>query len=173
MLLLLLVPSQSFSGLLGLSRKLEHLYRNVVLSNTGLSIEQANILVEMEGTVSFGPPGASRHDDDGFVVFGALAERLTLTKPALSRRFAEMKELGWVEDCPVVRAGLPEEKRPHGNAHLVRITARGRKKITPVVKRMIKLGPELFEGMTLKQREVYCEVFDLLRQRVEQRLRRK
>jgi len=172
MLLLLLAPNFSLSTLLGLQRKLDHVFRNQVLAGTGLTAEQATILLELEGTISFGPPGESLQDADKYVGFAALAERLTLTKPALSRRLADLEAQGCVEQRSVLETGLPGGDRPHGNAAQVRITARGRRKTAPVVRELLKLASDLFGSLTLKDRAAYCQAFESVSRRVEERLER-
>ncbi|MGO8927700.1 MAG: MarR family transcriptional regulator [Limisphaerales bacterium] len=172
MLLLLLAPSFSLSTLLGLQRKLDHVFRNQVLAGTALTAEQATILLELEGTISFGPPGESLHGADGFVGFAALAERLTLTKPALSRRLSDLEAQGWVEQRSVAEAALPSGNRPHGNALQLRITARGRRKTAPVVRELLKLATDLFGSLTPQERAAYCQAFESVSRRVAERLER-
>jgi DNA-binding MarR family transcriptional regulator len=171
MLLLLLAPYFSLTTLLGLQRKLDHVFRNEVLAGTALTAEQASILLQLEGTTSFGLPGESLHDADGYVGFAALAERLTLTKPALSRRLADLEARGWIEQRSVLETRLPGGQRPHGNAAQVRISAGGRRKTAPVVRKLVKLAGEIFGGLTLKERAAYCQAFESVSRRVEQRLK--
>ena len=172
MLLLLLSPNYSLSTLLGLQRKLDHIFRNQMLAGTALTAEQASILLELEATVSFGPPGESLHDADGYVGFAALAERLILTKPALSRRLADLEARGCVEQRSVLETGLPCGERPHGNAAQVRITARGRRRTAPVVRKLLNLAGDIFGSLTLKESAAYCQVFESVNRRVEERLKR-
>lgn len=173
LLLLASAKANTLTELLGLQRKLDHLVRNQVVAEGGLTMEQFAILVELEGTLSFGSPGQSLHDIDGYVGFAELAERLTLTKPGLSRRLADLERRGWVKQRSASEARLADKDQPHGNAHVVRITSEGRKQAAPVVKGMLNLDAELFRGVTLKQRRAFCEVLDLLWQRVQQRLRKR
>jgi DNA-binding MarR family transcriptional regulator len=170
LLLLLLGPTQQLGALLGLRRKLDHVLRNRLVAGTGLSVEQASILAELEGTIGFASPAPRLHDAEGFIAFNALASRLVLTKPALSRRLAELVQMGLVEQRSVLDAGLPDESRPHGNAVQVRITSKGRSRISRIIERMTVLASELFGGVSPRQQKADAAILQRLDERLSELL---
>jgi len=172
LLLLALAEANAFTSLLGLQRKLDHQVRKQIFTKSGLTAEQASLLIELEGTLSFGAPFQSLADPDGCVGFLDLAHRLTLTSPGLSRRMSDLETRGWIEQRPVAKAAIAGQKR-HGNSKRFIITATGRKRIAPVVRGLMALSGELFKGMTFEQRQSCYEIIEMLRERAEELARKK
>jgi hypothetical protein len=144
--------------------------RVAVLSGSGLSWDQAELLLEL-WRVATGI-GDFKPDAGGYVTFKELRESLVNSQPHVSRRIGEVapnakdqeqdRDKVWVD----VRTSKRGEAH-HANSHCVRISRKGTLKIEPVWENLRKLAAGLFGGIRSADRQVHF----LVNQRILHKIR--
>src|SRR5689334_14806057 len=133
LLLLLPTPVSNLGSIFRIRRDLMEPIKNVVLGDSVLSLDQADLLIELYCTKT--GVGEMRPDQDGFVTFKQVENSLLNSQPHISRRMKEMAEENWV----AIRE-FKKGHRHHGNSHGVRLTESGFKIIEPIWLKFQKLA---------------------------------
>jgi hypothetical protein len=140
-------PVRAIGSLFRLRRDLAVLIKKSVLKGSNLTLDQADILIDLYGAwrLRWNDPPA---DPEGYVSFGNLKVSLVHTSATLSRRLDELKAAGLVEVNPVAhRAG--GSKTADKKRKAARITPGGEKKVVPIWEKYLRLCENLMEGFPL------------------------
>jgi hypothetical protein len=123
-------------------------YAKLALGNSGLSVEEADILVLLYGLRELEWDDCPV-DEDGFVTFKDLKSVLVHDPSLFARRIKKMAatKCGLVEVKRVTKATDPAL---HGNSLRVRITASGIAGVRPIWENFQKLSGRLFASQLLK-----------------------
>jgi DNA-binding MarR family transcriptional regulator len=130
--------------------------KNVVLGDSALSLDQADLLIELYWAKT--GVGELRPDEDGFVTFKQVENSLLNSQPHISRRMKEMAKKNWV----AIRE-LKKGHRHHGNSHGVRLTESGFKIIEPIWLKFQKLSETLLRDVSSEDRRVHLFVNESIR----------
>jgi DNA-binding MarR family transcriptional regulator len=160
-LLLLLLPGakSNLASIFRVRRDLLKPIRDLVLADSALSVDRADLLLELLWVRKGN--GEIKPDADGFVTFKQLEGSLLNSQPHVSRRIKEMANEEWVES--------EETKVGHGfhaNSHRTRITGRGLKIIEPVWAKYQKLADEIFQEISGKDRQTHLRVNENIRRAI-------
>ena len=135
---------------------------NFVLEGFDLPLEQAEILVELNGVRHLGWT-EPESGGDGFVRFQALLDSLVHHAPMLSRRIATLEQAGYLETKRAYQVPGVNTEGLHRNAQVVRITPAGRRKIAPVWSRYEQLAERLLAEVPADKLAVHHEINLLIR----------
>lgn len=146
-------PLDNFSTLFRTRRDLLKPLKNTVLLGTDLSIETADLLIDLHEirlrAKAQGAEGAVA--PDGFVPMNALRDDLLVIDTLLSRRISELADMGLVEVRTLHGRSQPEDApKLHGKSLLVRISPAGIRVIEPVLRRYEALAGDLLAEATQK-----------------------
>jgi hypothetical protein len=164
--------------------------RHVVLRNSDLNLEEADLLVNLFGAAEFrwtDPPA----DENGFVTFRDLRQSLVHSETLLSRRLASLQNRGYVEVDMVVRRAkqaaeapkrgegrLPKPKNGlagglaeplsglRGNSRIIRITAVGKDKVRPIWEAYENLANQMLRGVPKADLDAHFRVNRLIQERI-------
>jgi len=123
-------------------------YAKLALGDTGLSVEEADILVLLLGLQQFGWDDCPV-DADGFVTFKDLKSVLVHDASLFARRIKKLAtpECGMVEVRRIEKQAAP---RLHGNTQQVRIATAGVAAVQPIWESFRNLSAKLFASDLLK-----------------------
>ena len=140
-------PVYNVSGIFTAHRDLRP-YAKLTLGDSGLSVEEADILVLLYGLRELGWDDC-RVDDDGFVTFKDLKSVLVHDASLFARRIKKLAgpSSGLVE---VRRITKHADSRLHGNTQQVRVTKAGIATAKPIWENFRKLSARLFASELLK-----------------------
>lgn len=145
-------------------KELVPLIKQIVLANSSLTLERADILVDLHGAWKLGwdDPLA---DDEGFVRFERLQFSLvhsqTITQILLSRRVRDLEQQRLLETKK-----RKEEQKYLGKSDGMRITDSGVVLIAPVWERYKEFAKEMLENVESKDRETHIGVNDHILQKL-------
>jgi len=158
-------PVDNIASIFRLRKLLLPPIRERVLADCGVPLDQADILVELHGVRDLGWR-EPESDAQGFVTYRALRDSLVHGDTLLSRRISRLQEAGLVETRKVSQRKGGRTAGLHGNAQVVRITAAGSRKISPVWLRYEKLVRRLVSGIPPALRQAQLEFHQLMEARL-------
>jgi hypothetical protein len=123
-------------------------YAKLTLTDCGLSLEEADILVLLMGLKEFGWDDCPV-DAEGYVTFKDLKAALVHDASLFARRIKKLAapDCGMVEVRRIVKQAAPGL---HGNTQRVRITEAGIAAAQPIWERFRRLSAKLFEAESLR-----------------------
>ena len=130
--------------------------KNFVLAGSVLSIDRADLLIELLWAHS--GIGEVRADANGYVTFKQLEGSLLNSQPHISRRLKDMADESWVKVEDTMKG-----ERHHANSHHVRLTQGGLKVIQPVWTNYQELSKAIFQDVSNKDRQVHLLVNQIIR----------
>lgn len=132
-------------------RDLVSMIKRQVLSGMGVTLEQADLLVDLYGARRLGWP-EPKAIEGGWVTFSALKESLVHARELLTRRLKELGGAGWVE----IEAVKKDEAKKEGvdsKSKKVRILADGEAKAKEIYDRYGRACLELINRLPADVRE--------------------
>ena len=144
-----ITPVRVIGSVFRLRRDLTALVKKNVLVGSKLTLEEADLLLDLYGAWKLGWTDPSA-DKDGFVAFAALKRSLVHSAASLSRGIKALMRAGLVERRNV-HEGLPASTRTDRKAKAARITAKGINEIQGVYERYCKLSESLMGRMRQKE----------------------
>ncbi len=128
-------PEEVVAGLFAAQRAVWKAFRPSVLAGSGLTLETAELLVELF---------LASNRADGGISFQDLLAALDYTPGLLSRRIAWLCGRRWAETTRASSNPLPGV---HGNCRKVKITELGQRKIEPVWRNYVQQSERLLAGI--------------------------
>jgi hypothetical protein len=134
-----------------------------VLAGSGLTVEEADLLVSLYGVRELGWDDL-KQDEDKFVAFKKLESFLVHNPSLLSRRIRKLSEAKppLVE---VAKAGAEQ----HFNALRVRITDEGVRRVRPVWERYARMSANLLRDIPQHLLKAHHEVNERISRRIRER----
>lgn len=139
------------------------LIKKHVLPGSGMTLEEADLLLDLYGAARLGwdDPAA---DKDGYVAFAALKASLVHSAAALSRRVAALRMAGLLETRKLHEIA-PATTKVDRKAIVLRITPKGIKKIQPVYERYAGLCDSMLKDVPPDVRRTILQTNDDLMQK--------
>lgn len=144
-----LSPVQIVGSVFRLRRDLARLLKEKVMANSDLTLEEADLLMDLYGAseLNWKDPCA---DSDGFVSFAALKKSLVHSSAALSRRISELREAGFLETRQL-HEGKTNHRRTDRKAGSARITKAGIEKIIPIYQAHRSFCESLLKALSVEE----------------------
>jgi DNA-binding MarR family transcriptional regulator len=139
-------------------RDLTALIKKHVLPGSGMTLEEADLLLDLYGAAHLGwdDPAA---DKDGYVAFAALKASLVHSAAALSRRVAALRKTGLLE-ARKLHEIAPSAAKVDRKAIVLRITPEGIKKVQPVFERYVGLCDSMLKDVPPDARRTILQTND-------------
>lgn len=161
-------PVKNIGTLLEARAQIMRAFPDQVLKSVGLSLEMAEILVELRNAVEFSN-WRPQADEAGYLTRKQLQEARVHDASLLTRRLTGLEELGLLE-IKKAKEVPGSDPNLHGNTLLIRLTAVGKKRIRPVWDRYEAFCNSLTEGIPATKlaaheavnREISAKLTDLL-----------
>ena len=120
--------------------------RDFVLKDSGLSVEDADLLVFLYGQEHLGWWSFDA-DEEGFILQEELRRALVHSPARLSQRISKLAEAGLLESRRLreTRRGATGDSGHHGNTSCVRITGAGVNAIEPIWQRYKRLAETILQ----------------------------
>ena len=152
-------PVRVIGSIFRVRRDLTLLIKKHVLSGCDLTLEEADLLMDLLGAAKLGwtDPAADEH---GFVTFAALKASLVHSPSALSRRVAALKKAGLLEARKVHK--IVRDADADRRSLALRITPAGVKRIEPVYERYAVLCGRLLRDVPTDVRRSIVELNETL-----------
>ena len=130
------------------------------MPGTGLTIEDADLLIDLLGarTMGWADPSAGA---DGYVAVEEIKRSLVHSAAAISRRISDLEKYGYVEIRKALagkRTGEKVDKRKVA----IRITDRGIAKIRPVYEKHCRVCEDMLRGISLEDRRTLLRINEAL-----------
>lgn len=159
-------PVRNLASIFVTRRDLLRPIRDSVLAGCDLSLEQADILVELHGVRHLGwtEPESS---GEGFVRFQALLDGLVHEVGMFSRRIATLEQAGLLETRKACQVPELAKVGLHRSTQVARITPAGRRKIAPVWDRYLQLAERLLAKVPAAKLQAHYEVSQAIRAEIK------
>ncbi len=138
-------PAQVIGSIFRVRRDLAGLIKKHVMPGSGLTVEKADLLIDLFGARKMGWNDPSA-DADGYVTFEDLKRSLVHSAAALSRRISDLRTAGHVE-IRKVSAGKGAEDTVDKRKMAVRITNSGIDKIRPLYEKHCQVCERLLRDI--------------------------
>ncbi|HEV7927529.1 MAG TPA: hypothetical protein VGR14_19415 [Verrucomicrobiae bacterium] len=159
-----IAPTDTVSSIFAARRDLLAAVK-VVVAGSGLTVEEADLLVSLFGVRKLGWDDLE-HDREGFVAFSQLERFLVHNASLLSRR---IRKLASAKPPLVQVADADLALGQHFNSKRVRITKEGAKRTEPIWNRFQKMSTNLMEGIPLRLLNAHHQVNTEISTRVRAR----
>jgi DNA-binding MarR family transcriptional regulator len=138
-------PVRVIGSIFRVRRDLTALLKKHVLPGAELTLEEADLLLDLFGAAKLGwsDPAADEH---GYVTFSALKASLVHSPSALSRRVATLQKVGLLETRKVHK--IARDATADRRSLALRITPAGVKRIEPVYERYAVLCKRLVSDVS-------------------------
>jgi DNA-binding MarR family transcriptional regulator len=136
-------------------RVLKLLSKRHVLSETPLSMEEADVLMTLYGAASFGWLAA---DEQGFVTVAVLKTSLTYNAVGLYRSVRLLEQAGLVEIKKSHKINAKADRR----SLVVRITSTGAKAIEPVYRRYLVFCARVLRNVSVEEQRIVLRFNEML-----------
>ena len=152
-------PVRVIGSIFRVRRDLTLLIKKHVLPGCGLTLEEADLLMDLFGAAKLGwsDPAA---DENGYVTFSALKASLVHSPSALSRRVAALQKAALLETRKVHK--ITRDATADRRSLALRITPAGVKRIEPVYSRYAELCGRLLEDVPTGVRRTIVEINERL-----------
>jgi DNA-binding MarR family transcriptional regulator len=152
-------PVRVIGSIFRVRRDLTLLIKKHVLPGAGLTLEEADLLMDLFGAAKLGwsDPAADEH---GYVTFAALKASLVHSSSALSRRVAALQKAGLLETRKVHK--IARDAKADRRSLALRITPAGIKRIEPVYERYAELCGRLLRDVPTNVRRTIIEINETL-----------
>jgi len=152
-------PVRVIGSIFRVRRDLTLLIKKHVLPGAGLTLEEADLLMDLFGAAKLGwsDPAA---DESGYATFAALKASLVHSASALSRCVAALQKAGLLEARKIHK--ISRNKKADRRSLALRITPAGVKRIEPVYERYAELCGRLLSDVPTNVRETVLEVNESL-----------
>lgn len=140
--------------------------RDTLLENSGLTVDQAEILVELYGASKL-PEWTYRADSGTFVPIKKLREEMVHGTASISRRIKELGPdgMGFIEVGKTKARDRPSPR--HFNEKALRITAAGLKVVKPIWEGYRRMAECLLEGVSKTDRQAHLRVNRKIQERLK------
>jgi DNA-binding MarR family transcriptional regulator len=137
-------PIRVIGSIFRVRRDLTLLIKKHVLPGAGLTLEEADLLMDLFGAAKlrWNDPAA---DEEGFVAFAAVKASLVHSAAALSRRVAALQQAGLLEARKLHK--ITRDAKTDRRSLALRITPVGVKRIEPVYRRYAELCERLLKDI--------------------------
>ena len=136
-----------------------------VVRGSGLSVEEADLLVVLYGVRELGWDDLPQ-DEQGYVAFQELEHYLVHNPSLLSRRIRKLADAR----PPLLEvASVHPESGLHRNSNRVRITKEGIKRAEPVWKRFGQMSAKVLDGIPEQLLNAHCQVNEEISARIRKR----
>jgi DNA-binding MarR family transcriptional regulator len=153
-------PVRVIGSIFRLRRDLTLMIKKHVLPSSGMTLEEADLLLDLYGAAKLGwdDPAA---DHDGFVAFAELKASLIHSAASLSRRVAALGRAGLLE-VRKLHEITPRAEKSDRRSLALRITPEGIKRIEPVYARHAKLCERLLSDVPVAVRQTILQTNERL-----------
>ena len=150
-------PVRVIGSIFRVRRDLTLLIKKHVLPGSGLTLEEADLLLDLFGAARLGwsDPPADEHE---YVTFSALKASLVHSPSALSRRVASLQKAGLLEARKVHK--IARDAKADRRSLALRITPAGVKRIEPVYRRYANLCQRLLCNVSSADQSTIQQVND-------------
>jgi DNA-binding MarR family transcriptional regulator len=161
-------PVRAIGSIFRVRRDLVRVIKENVIAGSGLTLEEADLLLDLYGGGRLGwsdPKG----DKDGWVTFAALKKSLVHSPELLTRRIAALKDADLVE---VRKIGKDQAKqdRIDAKSKLARIRPEGVKRIAPVYEQYGAVCKDLLAGFSPEDQRNLLRINEALMQKIRWRV---
>lgn len=157
-------PAQVVGSIFRVRRDLVGLIKRHVMPGSGLTLEEADLLIDLFGarTMDWTDPSA---DADGFVAFEEVKRSLVHSAATLSRRISDLRMAGYVE-IRKVSTGKKADDAVDQRKMAVRITNSGIAKIRPLYEKHCRLCERLLADIPAEDQRTLWRTNEALIKRI-------